>query len=315
MTASKTGQTAWVATQYLGLLATMGLLAGLMLYPEPSLRILWYAVISVLPAVFLLHPALWRNVCPLATLNMLPGGRSKGLKIDATTARYATIVGLFLLALLVPARRFVFNTNGPLLAAVIVVVALLALALGFVYERKAGFCNAICPVLPVERLYGQGPLMAVENPRCPTCTLCTAKGCLDLVPARSAQQAVGRAEGRRWLFTAYGAFAAAFPGFVVAYYLIPDGTWADAGQIYLQIGAGAAASWALVGVLALPFRLEARAALPLLGALALALYYWYGAPGIADAWQFPFAFTSAVRVGALALVALYLYRNRSRRSA
>ena len=33
-------------------------------------------------------------------------------------------------------------------------------------ERKAGFCNALCPILPVERLYGQAPLVAAGNPRC-----------------------------------------------------------------------------------------------------------------------------------------------------
>ena len=51
----------WRVLRGLGLLLTCALLAGLWLRPDASLRILWYAVIPVLPAVFLIHPGLWRN--------------------------------------------------------------------------------------------------------------------------------------------------------------------------------------------------------------------------------------------------------------
>lgn len=299
----------WHAAQVLGLALTIALLLGLWSRPDSALKVLWYAVIPVLPAVFLVHPGLWRNVCPLATLNMISGKWSRGWTLDAGKAKWATVMGIALLALLVPARRVVFNTDGPALAAVIVAVALLALVLGFLFDRKAGFCNAICPVLPVERLYGQNPLGSVSNPRCPSCTLCTARGCLDLAPRRSASQAVRGAE-RWWTLTSYGAFAAAFPGFVVAYYLVPDGGWVDVPAVYATVAVGSAVSWAAVSVLLALLGTESRRALPFLGATALGLYYWFGAPGIAEVWGVGDAFATITRVAALGLIAFWLWRHR-----
>ena len=56
--------------------------------------------------------------------------------------------------MLVPARRFLCNEHGIALAVVVISVAVAALAFGAVFDFKAGFCNAICPGLPVEKLYG-----------------------------------------------------------------------------------------------------------------------------------------------------------------
>ena len=301
----------WRTAQVFGLLLTVILLAGLWLYPDTSLRILWYAVIPVLPAVFLVQPALWRNVCPLATLNLLPGKRSRGLRLDGRIARSAMLVGFALLLLLVPARRFVFNVDGPVLALVIGAVALLALTLGFVFDRKAGFCNSFCPVLPVEKLYGQGPLVHVDNVRCADCSLCTARGCIDLAPRKAVRQAM-RLRGddpRAWILTGYGAFAAGFPGFVVAYYLIPDTTWAHAGSVYLTIALGSAISFVAVAALAFLLRPAARQALPVLGGVTLVLYYWFGATSIATQWQLGPHVVVVLRVLAVALVAYWIVRR------
>ncbi|MDT8340693.1 MAG: hypothetical protein RQ751_04200 [Longimicrobiales bacterium] len=296
----------WRVAQGAGLVATLGLLAGLVLSPQATLRILWYGIIPVLPAVFLIHPGIWRNVCPLATLEILPQRRAGGVRLERDGARRALVVGLVLLAVLVPARRLLFNSDGPWLAGVIVGVALLALLLGLGSHRKARFCNALCPVLPVEKLYGQSPLLSVPNPRCAPCTACTASGCLDLVPTRAALEMAdpGDRGGSRWLLTPFGIFAAAFPGFVVAYYLlgdVPASAWAT---VYGGVAAGSVASFALVGVVLAPARVPARTALPWLGLLAFLLYYWFGAPGVADAWSTgtaPTGVTVGIRSAALAL--------------
>jgi hypothetical protein len=297
----------WQSAQAVGLLLTVALLAGLWMVPEPTLRVLWYAVIPLLPAVFLLQPALWRNVCPLATLNTLPGARTRGLKLDARVARWTVGIGILLLVVLVPARRFLFNTDGRALALVIVAVAVLALVAGFVFDRKAGFCNALCPVLPVERLYGQRPLLPIATAHCVTCSLCTARGCLDISAEKSVPHVLGPArDSSRWLATPYGAFAAAFPGFVVAYYLVPDGPLADAALVYLAIAAGIAISYAVVAALVLLLRVSAAVALPALGITALALYYWYGAPGIASAWQLDTGTVHGIRGAAAILLGVWV---------
>ena len=181
-----------------GVMLTVVLVLGLVTHPGPTTNVLWNAIIPVLPAVFLLSPALWRNVCPLSTLATLSPLRYRTRTIDAPMVRATLVVGVILLFVLVPARRFWFNTDGGALAVAIIMVAILALASGFAFKRKAGFCNAICPVLPVERLYGQRPLVTVPNVRCTPCVGCTERGCIDLSPADSARSAMGpRGASRR----------------------------------------------------------------------------------------------------------------------
>jgi hypothetical protein len=189
--------------------ATLLLIAGLLTVPELSLAVRWNLLIPLVPASLLVSPAIWRNICPLATLNLLTN-RTAGARV-LTTALLpaATVGGLLLLVVLVPGRRILFNTDGVALGATIMAVALLALIAGTVFRLKAGFCNSICPVLPVERLYGQRPLVDVPNYRCPPCSLCTAKGCVDLQPEKSGLIALGAsARSNRWLLKPYGIFAA-----------------------------------------------------------------------------------------------------------
>lgn len=103
----------------MGLLALALLVAGLIARPTSTLPILWNVVIPLVPLSLLVSPALWRNVCPLATLNTLSGRwGTRRLEPAAVSATGAT--GIALLIVLVPARRFIFNTNGAALASTIV---------------------------------------------------------------------------------------------------------------------------------------------------------------------------------------------------
>ena len=114
----------WQVAQWAALVATLMLIVGLLTVPERSIAVLWYLLIPLVPASLLVSPALWRNVCPLATLNLLTN-RSGGSRV-LTTALLpaATTAGIVLLVVLVPARRVVFNVNGAALAATISAVAL-----------------------------------------------------------------------------------------------------------------------------------------------------------------------------------------------
>src|SRR5690606_14925626 len=58
----------WRLAQAAALLGLLGAVVALVAAPSLGLRVVWSAAVPVLPAVFLLAPALWRNVCPLATL-------------------------------------------------------------------------------------------------------------------------------------------------------------------------------------------------------------------------------------------------------
>ena len=297
----------WTTAQWVGIALTGALLAGLVTAPELSLDILWNAVIPVLPAVFMVSPALWRNVCPLATLNTLSGRMRGTRKTDGTLLSAVGVVGMVLFFVMVPARRFLFNTDGLVLAATIVVVAVLALALGFVFTSKAGFCNGVCPVLPVEKLYGQRPLIRMGNPRCQPCIKCTWAGCMDRSPNEAAWETLGaKADSKGWLLTPFGMFAAVFPGFVWGYFTLTDVPLAEAGAVYLHVLQWMSISYALTVLIVWLGGLSSKWMLRLLAVSALGLYYWYGATGIAEAWVLPDAFVYAVRAAAIALVVFWL---------
>ncbi len=310
---SPAGLGLWRTAQLLGVVATVILLAGLVTQPDLALDILWNVLIPLVPASLLISPAIWRNVCPLATLNLMTNRSSVSRTLTSGLLPSAGAIGIVLLVVMVPARRFLFNTDGLVLAITIAAVAVLALALGGFFQLKAGFCNAICPILPVERLYGQYPLMQVNNPRCVPCTMCTVKGCIDLNPSRSIAQTIGSAHrSHAWLLSGYGVFAAAFPGFVLGYNLTQDGPLATAGSVYLDIAVWALASYLATILLVRLFRASAMRAMVVLAAAAAGLYYWFAADTVTTAFEIQGAPTTAIRVVGLALVAVWLWRAMQR---
>jgi len=303
---------AWKAAQAIGIVITGLLLAGLALRPEPSLLLLWKVLIPLVPAVLLISPLLWRNVCPLATLEMI----AQGLAGDRPPARrWATqgaAVGVLLLAAMVPARHLVFNTDGPVLAATIAAVAALAIGGGMAFDAKGGFCNAVCPVLPVERLYGQSPLIEVGNPRCRACSGC-APACIDLGPRAAPLRALGTARrGADWTRTAFGAFAAAFPGFVLGYFTTADGPPGTALSTYAQVVAWSGISWIATTSAVVRWKIEPQKALPVLGAVAAGAYYAFAAPQLAAAIGLP-EVGGVLRAVFLTLVGVWWWQADRRR--
>jgi len=299
--------TLWRSAQAAGLGLTAVLLVGLVQWPTMTLEVLWTFVVPLLPAAFLINPALWRNVCPLATLNMIGPRHLADRPRSQRFAAAAAPLGLILLALMVPARRFLFNNDGLALAGTILLVALAALLMGFLFDAKAGFCNAFCPVLPVERLYGQAPLVELSNPRCPDCSWCS-RGCLDIAPQKAVPASLGRSRrSHRWLITPFGIFAAAFPGFVLGYFLTTDGPIGSAGRVYLVVFAAAAASWCLSASMVTLLGIASRSVLPVLAAAAVALYYWFTWDVIAASLSLPAA-AGVLKAVTLVLIGAWLWR-------
>ena len=50
-----------------------------------------------------------------------------------------------------------------------------------VLKGKSGWCSTICPLLPVQRIYGQTPFALVANSHCQPCVGCV-KNCYDFNP-------------------------------------------------------------------------------------------------------------------------------------
>lgn len=290
-------------------LAGLGALGvGLAVRPDLTAALFWWGLIPALPAVFLIHPGLWRNVCPLATLSMGPPGERRRLGAATTASPWSGAAGVVPLLLLVAWRGTGLDTDpagtGALLAGVLGV----AVVTGRRSERRSGFCNRLCPLLPVERLYGQRPWIEVGDSRCDSCTLCTPRGCVDLSPPAAAAQLLGPRRSRiDWLLTPFGAFAAAFPGFVWAWFgaVPPEGGVAALGA---ALTLGLVASWCVVATVVYWTGLSWRRALPTLAALAAGIYYGFAAPRAVAAFGGGGPPAHALQVAAVGFVALWWLR-------
>ncbi len=242
--------------------------------PDVGLKVLWSAVVFAAPMLFLLVPAFWMSVCPLATLQALP--RRLGLDPARRVSPRGQMIlatlacGLFLL--LVPLRHPIFNIDG---AAALVAIGLLgavALGAGFLFRGMGGWCSGVCPIRPVEILYGQ---FTLESHRPETCRKCT--GCVQACPWVDSSKIGQHIAGSRFTLLA----ALGFPGFVLGYFLVEDG--ASAAASYAYAWGGWVASMALF--LVLRTRFDPIVLLRLAALSAFAIYYAMSIPRVAATWE------------------------------
>jgi hypothetical protein len=305
---ARSGELIWRIARGFGLLAVAALLTGLAMWPEPTLPVFWNVVFPIIPATLLVSPLLWRNVCPLATLNMMTNAEPTGRVPGPAGLRASRALGIGLLITLIPARHFALNTEALALAGLTVLIAVAALIGGRRFDLRAGFCNTWCPVLPVERLYGQSPLMQVGHIRCRTCTTCTT-ACIDVAPAKSIAQVLGRSRhSAAWLLTPFGVFAAGFPGLVVGYFLASDGPLSSVPAVYATVLGAAGTSYVIVALMTRAFRIAPGRAMPVLGALAVGLYYWFVATGMAETLGLQAGSANVIRTAAFVLIGAWTVR-------
>ena len=300
---------AWAIARWSAFTAVPLLLLWLVLDPERSLLVLWYAIIPVLPATFFVSTRIWRGICPLATLNELGNRPGRSPAISARQTYILSVSGLILFHLMVPARHFLFNQDGVVLAITILAVGGLAMLLGAMFPVRSAFCNALCPVLPVEQLYGQSPLLQMSRGRCLTCALCLKAGCLDLTDKVLPLVLGPSRRSTRWIFTPHGAFFAALPGFIIGYNQVPDGSLASAGTVYGTTLGWSLAGYLVIGAAMLLLHLSSRVTLMMAAALAGGLYYWYAGPSIATAFAVSPVAGTVIRTAGIGLVAFWLVRT------
>lgn len=205
------------------LLAFAGLLALALLAPAAAGRLFWTVAVASLPLVFVLagyHT--WRRICPLAWIAQLParagvaGRRRAGPWLQAHG--YHVAFGLFVVSLWL--RLVATNGDGYALAAFVGALSLAALGVGLVFTGKT-WCNFVCPVSFVERLYTEPRGLAeTPNSQCATCTACKPT-CPDINEENSYWKEITSPAKRHVYY--------AFPGVVIAfyvYYYLQSGTWA-----------------------------------------------------------------------------------------
>jgi len=274
----------WRGAQYALLLLGMALLATLLLRPELGLNLMWNGLIPLAPALVVIVPGVWRNICPMATLSLLPQrlGFSLRRKLPRRGAAVLSIIGLAGLFVIVPLRHLALDTDAPLTALMIVLSALVAVGMGMMFELRSGWCNSLCPIHPVEKLYGQAPALTVTNARCDECRKCS-QPCPDSIRAMNPSMT-----GSSFLEKTAGHFiVGALVGFIWGWYRVPDyHTAISTGDI---VGAfawpyGGALCSLLLYAAAHRWVYRSEESRPLLVKLfataAVCMYYWYRIPAL-----------------------------------
>ncbi len=289
----------WQSMRVGSLLGGLGVVALLVLAPPTGLFVMWRVVIPSLPALFLIAPGLWRNLCPLAAANQAPRalGITRALTPPAWLKEYGYVIAFSLFVLFVELRRLGLDQSGIPSALLLFGAMAAAFTGGIFLKGKAGWCSSICPLLPVQRIYGQTPLVMIANAHCQPCVGC-AKHCYDFNPRAAYLSDLNDPDaywgGYRRLFVG------AFPGLVLSFFVIPR-SHALAGLLTgLLFMAVSVALFTLVSTF---WKTSSHNVTALFGALAFVIFYWFaGAFG-------PMELTWLIRSVAILLAVTWLVRT------
>ncbi|MDP6466668.1 MAG: hypothetical protein QF918_02955 [Pirellulaceae bacterium] len=278
---SKGTQLFWRLTQGLVWAVGMFVWGALIVEPPFGLHLLWNVLIPVTPALLVLAPGIWRNVCPLGSMSLLPHhlGLSQDRRLSPAWRGRLFLGAVVLLIVVVPFRKVLLDTNGPVLAAILAVVGLLAISLGSIFRWKSGWCASLCPVYPVELLYGARPVASVPNAHCSTCLNCVAP-CSESTPGLTPLTALNTKLGQ----TVGIALTGFFPGFVWGWYNVPTYSgWEGFNHLHIAYGipfAGGGTTLAVFLLLrwALPTREHLTGSV--FAAAAIITYYWFRLPPV-----------------------------------
>lgn len=274
-------QMIWNISRFLTVGIGYGLIITSFTRPQAALFIFWRMIVPVLPILFFIAPGIWRNICPMGALNQTPRmfrfGRA--LTLPNWLKNYAPLISVILFIIIVPTRKELFNSSGPALGLLLLLAFTAALVGGYFFKGKSGWCSTLCPLLTVERLYGQTPFVTVPNNYCKPCVGCV-KNCYDFNPALSniADQydTDPRAKNFRRLF------AGAFPGLILAFYILPDAPQINMISLYSGIALFMLMSLGIYLLLASFLKSSSGRLTALFGAIALNYFYIFNLPIAAD---------------------------------
>lgn len=251
--------------------------AVLFIYPQTGLLLFWGLIIPVLPLVFLLAPGLWRNICPLAAFNQTPRvlNFTRALTPPAWWKEYGYVIGFVAFFILASSRKWLFNGSGPATALLLLGALGLAFVGGWLFKGKSGWCSSICPLYPVQRLYNQTPFTTIPNSHCTPCVGCT-KNCYDFNPGVAYLADLYDDDPYYRNYRKF--FAAVMPGFILAFFTIPNPPQISIFALYGQFTLYMLVSFGIFSVLNGFIKVSDNKLTALSGAAALNLFYWFGIP-------------------------------------
>jgi len=269
----------WIAIRCFTMSLMLVYIVTAIFWPEWVLRVTWEMLVVLVPIMFFIAPGFWRNICPLAAANQLPRllnfTRGWVLPEVARDNAYLVALGLFLVAL--PLRKAFMEDSGVIVAGFLIVIVVLAFAGGVLFKGKSGWCSQFCPLLPLQRIYGQTPFIMVRNSHCEPCVGC-AKNCFDFNP-NVAYLADLNDSDERW-GSQRKLFVGILPGFIFGFfhgygYLTPEALGV---AVYGLMFLPAMVSLGIFFILDTVLRVSTHKITAVFAIVALNLYYWYELP-------------------------------------
>ncbi len=209
----------WRIVQTLIWLVGIIILFNLIFHPTIGIHLFWNILIPIAPILLVVAVGLWRNICPLASTALLPRHLelSKRKKLSIEQTGKLNLIAVIALFIIVPLRHAIFDVNGPATAILILSLGLIAVVLSFFYEWKSAWCSGLCPIHPVEKLYGLKSKISLPNAHCNECFRCVTP-CPDSTPG------IHPLSSKKTSYHKIAGFlmVGAFPGFVWGWFQVPD---------------------------------------------------------------------------------------------
>jgi len=274
----------WHAVRIGSVLCYLALCVALFVRPEGGLFTFFKVIVPLLPILFFTAPGLWRNICPLAAANQAPRwfDFSRAFTPPEWLRKYGVVISIVLFFGITGARLALFNISGTATGVLLSLTIINAFIAGVAFKGKSGWCSSICPLLPLQRVYGQTPFAKVPNSHCQPCVGCT-KNCYDFRPSVAYQADLHEPDpawtGPRRLFVA------ALPGFVLGFFTLLHSTGIALPGVYLRLVVF------FLGSVGLFYAVQGLAAVSttvltaLWASIAINIFYWFSAITLEDSFD------------------------------
>jgi hypothetical protein len=211
-------------------------------------------------------------------------GLSKRKKLTIAQSGKLNLIAVIALFVIVPLRHAIFNTNGMATAILILSLGLVAVFMGLIFEWKSGWCSGLCPVHPVEKLYGLNNQLSLPNAHCNKCYRCVTP-CPDSTPNINPYSLKKTNYHKIAGFLMVGAF----PGFIWGWFQVPDYHGIIGIEqlitIYMMPIIGLLVTSALFFILKRFF--QEKIVMAIFSAIAVSCYYWFRLPALFGFGIFP----------------------------
>jgi hypothetical protein len=229
---------------------------------------------------------IWRNVCPLASTALFPRhiGLSKRKKLSIKQMGKLNLISVIALFVIVSLRHAIFDMNGLATAILILSLGSIAVVLSFFYEWKSAWCSGLCPIHPVEKLYGLKNKLTLPNAHCNECHRCVTP-CPDSTPGINPLSSKKTSYHKIAGFLMIGAF----PGFIWGWFQVPDYPGINSIEQLITIFKMPLIGMIATSVLFLVLNrfLKEKVLVSISAATAVSCYYWFRLPALFGFGIFP----------------------------